>query len=347
MKSESKESDLIDSLRSYCMSLRAEQEIVSSFIAAHWLSGDLRSNFLDDSGLEKDISDVFRIGDNPETIDHRRPPAFAAAYGWGAAVARGAVRKGRYVRHVDAQLIVIMDLSRSMLTGWFDRQDSRDSDNTEKRYPKLDALFMATSALGAIAERAGFRFRTVGAKPGKEQLSAPGRTSDVRYAALANAQDELLDSLRVSNRNPQRKEPWALAGGIEPILHEVRTPCVVVVLSDFLDPLSTYETALGELALRHQVLLVDLAARNELHWPDPGGLGNLRSRETGRHVELGTVDRPIFHGLDFWNKLIDKQRTEWEEAVQMLRVPCINFRGGNTSLPAFVLQICQEAIKFR
>ncbi|MEU8035631.1 DUF58 domain-containing protein [Streptosporangium sp. NPDC049078] len=145
---------------------------------------------------------------------------------------------------------------------------------------KRELALAALAAIGFLTERTGNR---VGAHilHGGEVRRFPARSGRPHLMALLGAVFSL-----------PRTEPGIPAPRLGPAADDlrrvVRRRGLVVVVSDFLDPPETWERALRHLALRHQLLAVEVVDPRELTLPDVGML-TLVDPETGRRREVSTA----------------------------------------------------------
>ncbi|WP_433317157.1 DUF58 domain-containing protein [Micromonospora chersina] len=157
----------------------------------------------------------------------------------------------------------------------------------------LDKRELAVAAVAAV----GFLTAGVGNRLGGQVLTPEG----VRRFPARGGRTHLLGLLRAllgAPRTDGRRDTPSptLADGLDG-LHRVATRRgLVVVVSDFLDGLPddpdaapAWETVLRRLAVRHQVLAVEVTDPRELELPDVG-LVTLVDPETGRHREVWTGD---------------------------------------------------------
>ncbi|SCL58779.1 DUF58 domain-containing protein [Micromonospora chersina] len=157
----------------------------------------------------------------------------------------------------------------------------------------LDKRELAVAAVAAI----GFLTAGVGNRLGGQVLTPEG----VRRFPARGGRTHLLGLLRALLGAPRtdghrHAPPPTLADGLDG-LHRVATRRgLVVVVSDFLDGLPddpdatpAWETVVRRLAVRHQVLAVEVTDPRELELPDVG-LVTLVDPETGRHREVWTGD---------------------------------------------------------
>ncbi|MFG2054818.1 DUF58 domain-containing protein [Micromonospora sp. NPDC048930] len=180
----------------------------------------------------------------------------------------------------------------------------------------LDKRELAVAAVAAV----GFLTAGVGNRLGAQVLAPDG----VRRFPARGGRTHLLGLLRALLTAPRhddsraarpapRRDPEPSAGGYE---HEPAAPPtlldglagvqrmatrrgLVVVVSDFLDGLPDdpdaappWEPVLRRLAVRHQVLAVEVTDPRELELPDVG-LVTLVDPETGRRREVWTGDRAL------------------------------------------------------
>ncbi|MEU6712381.1 DUF58 domain-containing protein [Nonomuraea sp. NPDC046802] len=145
----------------------------------------------------------------------------------------------------------------------------------EKRELALSAL----AAVGFLTQRTGNR---IGAHVlhGGGVRTLPARTGRPHLMALLQA------AFGLPRTPPGTAEP--LVGvAAEQLARVVRRRGLVVVVSDFLDDPQTWESPLRRLAVRHQVLAVEVLDPRELTLPDVGIL-TLIDPETGRRREVAT-----------------------------------------------------------
>ncbi|MFC4005795.1 DUF58 domain-containing protein [Nonomuraea purpurea] len=153
----------------------------------------------------------------------------------------------------------------------------------EKRELALSAL----AAVGFLTQRTGNR---IGAHVlhGGGVRTLPARTGRPHLMALLQA------AFGLPRTPPGTAEPLAanvrsglIGVAAEQLGRVVRRRGLVVVVSDFLDDPQTWEPPLRRLAVRHQVLAVEVLDPRELTLPDVGIL-TLIDPETGRRREVAT-----------------------------------------------------------
>ncbi|MET8835448.1 DUF58 domain-containing protein [Micromonospora sp. NPDC004540] len=157
----------------------------------------------------------------------------------------------------------------------------------------LDKRELAVAAVAAV----GFLTAGVGNRLGGQVLTPDG----VRRFPARGGRTHLLGLLRALLGAPRtdgyREKPLpALHDGLDGIQRMATRRGLVVVVSDFLDGLPddpdavpAWEAVLRRLAVRHQVLAVEVTDPRELELPDVG-LVTLVDPETGSHREVWTGD---------------------------------------------------------
>ncbi|MGW3603619.1 DUF58 domain-containing protein [Micromonospora sp. NPDC005161] len=198
-----------------------------------------------------------------------------------------------HVRQVDADreltTWLLVDASASMEFGTAD----------------LDKRELAVAAVAAI----GFLTAGVGNRLGAQVLRADG----VRRFPARSGRTHLLGLLRALLAVPRGTAPGdrprpsvgvpvgspELADGLDALHRVANRRGLVVVVSDFLDGLPDdpdepppWERTLRRLAVRHQVLGIEVTDPRELELPDVG-LITLVDPETGRRREVCTSDRRL------------------------------------------------------
>ncbi len=161
-----------------------------------------------------------------------------------------------------------------------DRSASLDFGTADRE--KRDVVLAAVAAVSLLTARGGNRVGVVVAG-GDELERYPAATS--RTAVLAS-----LSRLHDTPRRPQGPAQGAdLTAALTTLEHWHRRRGQVVVASDFLDA-GPWDAVLRRLALRHEVLAVQVVDPRELSLPDVGMMA-LVDAETGRtmHVQTGSA----------------------------------------------------------
>ncbi|WP_446218953.1 DUF58 domain-containing protein [Micromonospora sp. IBHARD004] len=193
-----------------------------------------------------------------------------------------------HVREVDADreltIWVLVDASPSMEYGT----------------AELDKRELAVAAVAAV----GFLTAGVGNRLGAQVLGPdglrrfPARSGRTHLLALLRA---LLAAPRAGGYDEETAPlvPPTLSDGLDGVGRVANRRGLVVVVSDFLDGLPDdpagappWEAGLRRLAVRHQVLAVEVTDPRELELPDVG-LITLVDPETGRRREVWTGDRAL------------------------------------------------------
>ncbi|HEX2272841.1 MAG TPA: DUF58 domain-containing protein [Acidimicrobiales bacterium] len=143
---------------------------------------------------------------------------------------------------------------------------------------KRDLALAAVAAVGFLTARIGNRMGAVLVTPeGTIRIPAQGG----RQALFA-----LLHRLATRPRAGDGAGASDLAAGVRQLLQPPRRRGVAVVVSDFLAPPDWHRPLRG-LALRHQVLAVEIVDPRELELPNVGFL-SLVDPETGRRLDVPT-----------------------------------------------------------
>lgn len=143
---------------------------------------------------------------------------------------------------------------------------------------KRDLAVAAVAAVGFLTARIGNRLGAVVVEPeGVRRI--PARTGRTAMYAL-------LHQLVARPRATEGTGTTDLAAGIRQLVQPARRRGLAVVVSDFLAP-GGWEVPLRALALRHQVLAVEIVDPRELELPNVGFL-SLVDPETGRRLDVPT-----------------------------------------------------------
>jgi len=170
------------------------------------------------------------------------------------------------------------------LETWVVVDRSASLDFGTAQFEKRDLALAMVAAVGFLTSRAGNR---VGALVlGNDKLSVvPARGG--REAMLA-----LLHQIDATPRAEQARTPVDnLHAALRRVAKLARRRGLVVVISDFLSD-ADWQPALRALAVRHDVLAVEILDPREVELP-PVGLVTLVDTETGRRVEVQTASPRI------------------------------------------------------
>ncbi|MBB4961814.1 uncharacterized protein (DUF58 family) [Micromonospora polyrhachis] len=176
------------------------------------------------------------------------------------------------------------------------------------RWLKRDLVVAASAAVAHLTVRGGNRIGAVVASGGSGAAPATGRSArsaSGRSAGAASGGSAGVDGILRLPARPGRKEAQgllrAIAGTevrpgrsdlgalIDMLNRPPRRRGVAVVISDFLAPPEQWGRPLRKLAVRHDVLAIEVVDPRELELPDVGVLA-LVDPETGEMHEVQTAD---------------------------------------------------------
>ena len=175
------------------------------------------------------------------------------------------VRESIADRELEAWLLI--DQSASLDFGTADRE-------------KRDLAVEAAGAVGFLTARGGNRLGAVLLQPGQPAVTVPPRSGRPHLLAILH---KVLAAPRFEGAGPTD-----LAAGIQRVGASVRRRGMVVVISDFIGH-EGWQLPLRRLALRHEVLAVEVVDPRELELPDVGLL-ELVDPESGRIRTVQTAD---------------------------------------------------------
>ncbi|MQA88017.1 MAG: DUF58 domain-containing protein [Streptosporangiales bacterium] len=197
------------------------------------------------------------------------------------------------------------------------------------RVEKRDLAVAAVAAVGFITARAGNR---LGALVTGDHR---GRGGLYRFPARAGRGPllTLLHALLTAPRMPPGTPAGSLAEAIVAMDRSVRRRGLVVVVSDFLDglgdagtafpaPAPSWERPLHRLALRHQVVAVEVYDPRELDLPDVGVL-TVVDPETGRRREVATASTRL---RERYAAAAAEQRATIRESLRRSGIPRLALR---------------------
>lgn len=273
-------------------------------ISQNIVPGEFRSPYRFPYGLERDVPRTFTLDDDFATLHTATVPPSLVVRSLAEAILRGDMRATQAVHHGDAVFAVIVDVSRSMLSGCFAGDGPLSL--AQEATSKIHALFMVVATYLKLAESTGFNLRAVhvGGARAEEQRAVSPRNF-VQQVMFSMGQ-RLLASYVASEEDPARVEPFTMRQALA-LVSTYRHRGIVILASDFLDPLEGYHAALAQVAARNRVVLVDLAAPEDRALPVPGWLDveatRVPLREGARHLETGTAPRLVdAAGIVSWNR---------------------------------------------
>jgi len=312
--------DRIARLERQLAALGSRARLAAARASANTLPADFRTRRSVARGVERDVPGIFTLDDDPATLDlGRLGPSFALNPAWS--VLNGELRVARSVLLAESDCVLILDLSRSVFSGCLGAEWGDDPDGPE--WAKLTAVYNTAAAFLGVAEAARFSLRVVYIHGGGFTEDRARSHSGCVARALSVMSRHLVETFREAERRPDSIERFALGDALSvPLRLKVRSD--VVVISDFLDPLSpgpeapdarSYFEPLAETLARHNVLLVDIArpgvdrdVRAPRHWIDVNQVQN-DHREGARHLEQGLSGRwNTRAAVRAWNAARDADR---------------------------------------
>lgn len=273
--------------------------------------GEFRSPYRFPYGLERDVPRTFTMDDDVAILHTGTVPPSMVVRSLAEAILREDMRANQAVHHGDATFAVVIDLSRSILQGCFAGDELTGL--MQAATTKLQALFVTVATYLKLAETSGFSVKViyVHGTGVEEHRAASARSFAERV--LFSMSERLVATHARSEEDPASREPFLLGSALS-LATTYRHRGIVVVASDFLDPLPSYIGVLGQVAARHRVLLLDLASGEDLDHPRPGWLDvearRTPVREGARHLELGTEAAPLEkRTIEVWNRqrLLDRR----------------------------------------
>jgi len=264
----------------------------SQYISAKSFSGALASRRVVARGIERADPRPYTAADDPSAIDTGRLPV-TAAYSLPIAIAAGELRLVQAVNTVESEFVAVVDLSRSILAGFFEPWVT-----PAPAYDviKVPPLFYAVAAYVYLAAGLGFRLRVICSQGFHTHEERSSNVASLLDATVRRMRAAMLDAQRTANANQALVEPFNLAFALRAVLG-VRVRSVVLVVSDFLDPVTDYARFLTEAACRHYVILADLASTVDRDFPVPKWFDResqrVELREGARHLELNTLPHSI------------------------------------------------------
>ena len=206
------------------------------------LQGDFHSMFKG-TGLEFDDVRLYQYGDEVRAID------------WAVSSKGHGTFVKTYKEEKEQQVLVLLDVSASLDVGDGQRR-------------KLDVARDIAGLLALSAARQGSALGLLAFSDQQELYLPPGKGPRAAYALI----NRLFALVPVSPRT-------GLAAGIRQALGLLKRRTLVVLVSDFID--GRYERELTMLAQRHDLIVVQVLAPRERHFPALG-IVPLCDAETGQ-----------------------------------------------------------------
>lgn len=237
------------------------------------LQGDFHSVFKG-TGLEFDDVRLYQYGDEVRAID------------WAVSSKGHGTFVKTYKEEKEQQVLVLLDVSASL-----------DVSDGQRR--KLDVARDIAGLLALSAARQGSALGVLAFSDQKEMYMPPGKGPRAAYALI----QRLFALVPASRRT-------AVGAGIKQALGLLKRRSLVVLISDFID--GNYERELTMLAQRHDLIVVQLLAPRERHFPAIG-IVPLCDAETGRIRWVNTSS------ADFRARVVSNAERQEAELVNICR----------------------------
>jgi len=165
---------------------------------------------------------------------------------------------------------------------WILADDSPTLDFGTALCEKRDLAVAASAAIGFLTHRTGNRIGAVLAGPDGNQI-VPARGGKDHLLAV-------LHRLITAHRHPTGRTDLARALGL--LGGVARRRGLIAVVSDFLEPPETWQPPLARLAVRHEVLCIEVVDPREVELPSVGVLSLVDPRD-GELLEIQTANPKI------------------------------------------------------
>ncbi len=308
--------------------LDGQARFLLQHVSYNILPGEFRSPFRFPTGLERDVPRALTLDDDPGLIDMHTIPPSLAAHSLAEAILREDMRLIQSVHHSESKFLLIVDLSRSMLSGCFTGNDPAQL--SVPAQSKLQGLYQAVSVYLRIAEATGFVLRAIYLHervPEEQPFLGP---RNFAQQAMFVIKVRLLKTYRFAEESPGSREPFLMKGGLNLAL-TYRNRGVVIVVSDFLDPLSQYRAVLAQVMARHRVVLVDVASQRDRDFPVPdwrdAETRRIPFRDGARHAEEGTEPMILTRNeIKAWNEERQADRDRLEALARQFNADLVSCR---------------------
>ena len=204
-------------------------------------------------------------GSEPGEIRAYQPGDDVRRIDWNVTARLGETHVRDSVADRELETWILVDASASLAFG---------TATCEKR----DLALAGVAATGFLTARTGNRIGAMTIGPDGASPPIPARSGRVHMQALLRRVLGALD-----NPQPGRTD---LTAGLRRIAGTAKRRGLIVVISDFLDP-GLWDAALRAMALRHDVLCIEVVDPVELELPDVGMLV-LHDTVTGHEIEVPT-----------------------------------------------------------
>ncbi|WP_213455860.1 DUF58 domain-containing protein [Rhizomonospora bruguierae] len=169
------------------------------------------------------------------------------------------------------------------LESWLAVDMSASLDFGTGRWLKRELVISAAAAIVHLTVRGGNRIGAVVAS------GDPGTGGDVRRLPARPGRKEAQGLLRALASTPSRPGRGDLGALVDALNRPPRRRGQAVVISDFMAPVEQWARPVRKLAVRHEVLAIEVVDPRELELPDVGVL-EVVDPETGRGHEVQTAD---------------------------------------------------------
>jgi len=232
-----------------------EVALYAGEFAQHFMAGSFSSSQYVERSSEIAEPGPFDIGTEPDRLETRR----MSARHWlrfDLSLLNQELLARRYVRELEYEFVLVLDISRSLTEGWFDALSA----GRWRDHSAFCVKYLAYALLNS-AMLEGFACRVVFMDQGRVEVRTAREDESFAFAVL-----EIMDEL-VADRDQEREPVWMW----ENVLRELAVSSeqmLVAVISDFLDPVQGHgideDLMLGSLSrLRFNKRLMVLQVNNE------------------------------------------------------------------------------------
>jgi len=221
--------------------------------------GEFRTPFNTNEGVEWSNIRQFKLDDNIKHLSKQSLPYFTNDNEtFKRAYTMGLIKVNQWQQYVEKELVLVLDASRSMLSGIFMCPTSLPD--------KLINYFHTLTSLLSIANAKRFKLKVIIAFNGThKELICDHKES---YLGQITEHLKQIWFQSLNNYKDNMAESDALQSALSHVLL-LKNKALVIVLSDFLEPITSYDFRLQQLMKKHHTILADIASKEDRDYPVP------------------------------------------------------------------------------